>query len=330
MLSRLTRPAALLTASLCGLAVLAGCGDAPDEKTAKGFDAVSISGTVGETPEIDWKARVASGSTETAVIEEGDGPVLEEGDMVLTNIAISNDVTKDVTFDTYGEEGAVLLEVGAEKEPVQVIDLMTELINQEIEPGTTTVGTRIAAVVDVEDEWETNIALALTPLGIGNEDGIVVVADLDAVPLDAPEGEKQAAPRWAPEIVEKDGKITALDSSGQPEPDAAAKDLTQATLVTGTGDVVEKNDLIVVNYIGQVWDGDKPFDSSYQNDAPATFTIGVGAVVKGWDEGLVGKTVGSRVLLRIPPKLGYGKEGQGEDIPGNSTLYFVIDILAAG
>lgn len=330
MPSRLTRPAALATVTLCALAVLTACGDdEPGAKTAAGFDAVEISGEVGEVPEIDWKAMLKSGKAEVEVVEEGDGPVLEEGDRVVTNIAVSNDVNQEISFDTYGDEGALLLEVGSDAEPTKVVDLLTELIGQGIEPGETTVGTRIAAVVDVKEEWEPNVALALTPFGVGNEDGIVVVADLEAVPLDGPEGERKAAPRWAPEIVEKKGEPTALDSSGQPEPDAKSKELTQAVLVEGTGPVVEKGDLLVADYIGQVYAGDKPFDNGFSRDEPSTFTIGVGGVVKGWDEGLVGKTVGSRVLLRIPPKLGYGKEGQGEDIPPNATLYFIVDILAA-
>jgi len=330
VLSRLTRPAALFSASMCALAVLTACGDDSSEgETAAGFDAVSISGPVGELPEIDWKANLESGDTETQVVEEGDGAVVEEGDKVLVNLAVSNDVSKDVTFDTYGDQGALMLEVGVDTEPQQVVELMTELISREIEPGTTTLGTRIAAVVDVEEEWEPNVGLALTPLGVGNEDGMVVVADLEAVPLDGPQGKTAAAPNWAPRIVMTKGEPSALDSSGLPEPDPKAKKIAKAVLIEGTGPVVEKGDLMIANYIGQIYAGDKPFDTSYGKKAPGTFTIGVGGVVKGWDDGLVGAKVGSRVLLRIPPGLGYGKEGQGEDIPPNSTLYFIVDILAA-
>lgn len=330
MLSRLTRPAALATVSLCALAALTACGDeAPEEETAEGFDAVSVSGPVGETPEIDWKAMLEPGETQVEVLEEGDGPALEDGDQVLTNIAISDDFAQEISFDTFGDEGALLLEVGSEKEPTQVIDLVTNLITDEIEPGTTTVGTRIAATVDAEEEFG-ELALNLAQLGIGNEDGFVVVADFEALPLDGPEGKTKRAPDWAPEIVEKKDEITGLDSSGLPEPDPKAKELTQAVLVEGTGPVVEKGDLLVADYIGQVWNGDKPFDNGFTRDDPSTFTIGVGAVVDGWDEGLVGKKVGSRVVLQIPPKLGYGKQGNPDaGIKADDTLYFVIDILAA-
>ncbi len=330
MLSRLTRPAALPAALLCALATLAACGDdAPDEKTAAGFDAVSVSGPVGEVPEVDWKALLKPGKTESEVVEEGDGPVLEEGDKVLTNFAVSTDVGEDVSFETYSNQSGVLLDVGSEAEPAQITDLMTGLINKEIDPGTTTVGTRIALAVDAKEEFG-DVALNLSSLGIGNEDGFVLVADLEAVPLAGPKGKTSPAPQWAPDIVVKKGKPTALDSSDQPEPDPKSKELLKALLIEGTGPVVEKGNQIVANYIGQVYGGKEPFDNGFSRPDPSVFGIGVGAVVKGWDEGLVGVKVGSRVLLRIPPELGYGKEGNGETIPPNSTLYFVVDILAVG
>ena len=328
MLSRLTRPAALATVSLCALAALTACGDdAPEEETASGFDAVEVSGPVGQEPEVEWDAMLEPGETQAEVVEEGDGPALEDGDKVLTNFAISNDVEQDVSFETYSDKG-LLLEVGSETEPTQVLELMTQLITDEIEPGTTTVGTRIALAVDAEEEFG-DLALNLAPLGIGNKDGFVLVADLSAVPLDGPEGKSRPAPRWAPELVVKKGKPTALDSSGLPEPDPKAEELGKAVLVEGSGAVVEDGDQIVVDYIGQVYDGDKPFDNGFTRPDPTIFKIGEGAVIDGWDQGLVDVKVGSRVLLRVPPKLGYGKKGQGEDIPGGSTLYFVVDVLAA-
>ena len=74
-----------------------------------------------------------------------------------------------------------------------------------------------------------------------------------------------------------------------------------------------------------------PFDANFSSGQPTSFTIGTGAVIKGWDQALVGKAVGSRVLLSIPPDLGYGEEGNKDaGITGTDTLYFVIDILAAG
>ncbi len=87
--------------------------------------------------------------------------------------------------------------------------------------------------------------------------------------------------------------------------------------------------MIVANYLGQVFDAKKPFDESYSGE-PVAFPIGLGNVIKGWDQALVGQTVGSRVILAIPAKLGYGTKGSPQaGIEGGDTLYFVVDILAA-
>jgi peptidylprolyl isomerase len=328
VLHRLRRPAVLVL-PLLWAATLAACGDdAAPVETARGFDAVSVSGEPGKVPEIEWKAMLEPGDKQVEVLEEGDGPVLEKGDKVLVNWAVSDEYTQAVTNETYGaDQPALELEVGAEpaSPPPAPVDLLTTLVNEQIEPGTTKVGTRIAMTVDADSEWGDDEALepyvlSLAQYGIGNEDGFVIVADLAATPL--------PGPGWAPRVVQQKGKPTALDTKGLPEPDAKSKKLAKAVVVQGTGPAVEKGDLVVVNYLGQVWGGAKPFDESFSKEPFAT-PIGLGSVVKGWDQGLVGVPVGSRVLLRIPPALGYGDQAQGEAIPANSTLYFVIDVLAA-
>jgi peptidylprolyl isomerase len=333
---RVRRPAALTSAVLISLATLSACGDDPaPEESAAGFDAVSVSGPVGETPEIEWKAMLDSGEKQVEVVEEGDGTEIADGDKVLVNYAISDEYTQEITLDTFGEDQPALsVEVGAEDvPPAAPADLLTDLLVDAIEPGMKT-GTRIAMTVDAKEEWSDPAlepyVLQLAQVGIGNEDGFVLVGDLEAVPLAGPEGKSKPAPGWAPKIVQSKGKPTSLDSSGLPEPDPKAKKITKAILIQGTGPVVEKGDLLVANYIGQVHGGDQPFDESYSGGQPRDFPIGVGQVVKGWDQGLVGVKVGSRVLLRIPPSLGYGKQGNPQaGIKGTDTLYFVIDVLAA-
>ena len=112
-------------------------------------------------------------------------------------------------------------------------------------------------------------------------------------------------------------------------PDAAPPaDLVVQVLVPGTGEVVEAGDDIEVNYLGQSWGGGV-FDNSYDRRSTITFGIGVGQVIGGWDEGLVGQQVGSRVLLSIPSHLGYGDRGVPQaGIRGGDTLVFVVDIVS--
>ena len=110
-------------------------------------------------------------------------------------------------------------------------------------------------------------------------------------------------------------------------------ELVVEVLAEGEGPEVQAGEFLVANYLGQTWEpgeGGEPnvFDNSYDRGQPAGFGIGSGSVIPGWDEGLVGQTVGSRVLLVIPPEQGYGEEGTPDgSIPPDSTLVFVIDIL---
>ena len=111
-------------------------------------------------------------------------------------------------------------------------------------------------------------------------------------------------------------------------PDAPApRGLHVAVLESGTGPTIQAGREIEVNYHGQIWDGDV-FDSSFRRGEPTSFPIGVGMVIQGWDQGIVGKSVGSRLLISIPPEKGYGVGGNPRaGIKGADTLVFVVDLL---
>ncbi len=97
-------------------------------------------------------------------------------------------------------------------------------------------------------------------------------------------------------------------------------------VIMGTGDEAVSGDRVTVNYTGKFVDG-KVFDTSLApRNEPFQFTLGVGMVIKGWDEGIVGMKVGGKRILSIPPELGYGAEDYSI-IPGNSTLIFEVDLL---
>ena len=98
----------------------------------------------------------------------------------------------------------------------------------------------------------------------------------------------------------------------------------QDTLV-GTGDIAGAGDRVTVHYTGRFIDG-TIFDSSLTRGEPFQFILGVGQVIKGWDDGVAGMRVGGKRILSVPPELGYGANDYGP-IPGGSTLIFEIELL---
>ncbi|GAA3823708.1 FKBP-type peptidyl-prolyl cis-trans isomerase [Nocardioides panacisoli] len=327
------RALALLAAPALAL-TLTACGGSPSEDTEKGFDAVSISGDVGSTPTFDWKGMLEPQKAETKVVTEGDGTTLQKGDGVLVNIAISNDYTQNVNYDTFGaDEAGVEITVGQSAQPQKAIDLVAQLVADQIEAGKTKIGTRIEGVASVDQEWP-DYATNLVDIGVGNKDGIAFVADLESTVRSGPTPKPVHPAAWAP-TLEKDDKGVpfGLDSSGLPKPDLKAKDVKVTTLLRGNGPKVAKGDITVVNYLGQTWGGEEAFDESYSkgqtlavNIAPATKGGGT-TVIKGWSDALVGVPVGSRIIVEVPPAEGYGSKGQPPTINGDDILYFVIDVL---
>ena len=102
-------------------------------------------------------------------------------------------------------------------------------------------------------------------------------------------------------------------------------------LIEGTGREVKKGQTVRVTYTGALLKDGSVFDSSASRPEQAYFDFPIGGqqVIKGWDNGLVGQKVGSRVLLVIPPADGYGTAGSPPKITGTDNLVFVVDILAA-
>jgi FK506-binding protein 14 len=90
--------------------------------------------------------------------------------------------------------------------------------------------------------------------------------------------------------------------------------------------VARNGDMCSMHYVGTLESGEK-FDSSYDRSEPFKFQIGVGQVIKGWEEGVLGMCVGEKRKLIVPPALGYGDQGAGDIIPGGATLYFEVELI---
>nr|WP_281365592.1 FKBP-type peptidyl-prolyl cis-trans isomerase [Nocardioides panzhihuensis] len=165
-------------------------------------------------------------------------------------------------------------------------------------------------------------------MGIGNHDTLLVVVDVVKAAADKTPHDVDASE--LPKVVEKNGKPTGFDFTGIAKP--KSDDVLKRAIVTeGDGEEITTDQTVTANYLGMTYGAKKPFDESFSKEA---VPFALNQVVPGWTNGLEGVKVGSRVLLQIPPELGYGAEekpGQGgtPGIPANSTLYFVIDVIKA-
>jgi peptidylprolyl isomerase len=103
--------------------------------------------------------------------------------------------------------------------------------------------------------------------------------------------------------------------------------LKTTTLIAGQGPAVQAGQTINVNYVGVTYADGKEFDSSWRRSQALSFQVGAGRVIKGWDQGLIGVRVGSRVQLDIPGALAYGDHPSGGQPAG--ALRFIVDVLSA-
>ncbi|MGF1428748.1 FKBP-type peptidyl-prolyl cis-trans isomerase [Kitasatospora sp. LaBMicrA B282] len=164
-------------------------------------------------------------------------------------------------------------------------------------------------------------------IGVGKDETVVFVLDImAAVPQDSVVTGTVTPPPANQPQVKDNGKAapTITVPAGVPAPTS----LQTTVLVKGDGKPVQSGQTVLVQYTGVLYSNGQQFDSSWSHGGAQALQVGTGSVIAGWDQGLVGQPVGSRVLLVIPPSLGYGATAQS-GIPANSTLVFVIDILEA-
>lgn len=254
--------------------------------------------------------------TARSTVEEGDGAEVEDGQNVEVNYLAINGATGDTVESTY-EAGTTV------RIPLANPDLLPAFLDQL--PGAT-VGESLVLAMTAEDGFGLEGAEAL---GVGPQDSLVFYIDiLDAsTPLTQAEGEEVTdLPEGLP-TVEADGVEPAVITI--PEGEDPPTDLTVQPLIEGEGATVEGGQTVSVNYTGVSWDTGEQFDSNLAMETPTPFSfpLGQGQVIPGWDEGLVGQPVGSRVLMVIPPDMAYGTDG-GHELAGQ-TLVFVVDILDA-
>jgi FKBP-type peptidyl-prolyl cis-trans isomerase len=317
------RAAALAFIPLLAAVAVAGCGSSSSSKPAAAassdsYKSVTVTGAYGKAPKVTIPKVLGTGSLLTKTLIQGAGTKLTSADGMIGNYVAYDwsGKTSKLLGSSYSQ-GAQSLVVGS-----LLPGLETALVGQKL-------GSRVLAVIPPKDAFGTS---GNTTEGIGATDTLVFVIDMNSTfgTKSVPGKQATAGGGALPTVTPPAANSTAGPTIKIPAKTTAPKTLQVKTLIKGTGAVVKKGQDLAVQYTGVIWRTGKVFDSSWSRNMPLTTVIGEGQVIPGWDKGLVGKTVGSRVLLSIPPADGYGSAGASTaGIKGTDTLVFVVDILAA-
>jgi hypothetical protein len=317
---RTSAPAIALTAAL--LVSLAGCSTVASEACTSivpagaqaGF--VDATGAVLTAPDVTFPTPLTSAGPQRAVLVAGEGPIATAGRIVDFEASLFDGETGNlITASAYDPEGAPLRRTAGSG-----LDLLADLVQ------CTRPGSRLAATATIAEVFG---AGQLDPaLGLGDDDPVVLVIDIESTHLAQASGAPQLGASGVPAVV-----TTPQGQPGITIPDQAPSDeLISHVLVRGDGATIAEGDRAVLHYTGVVWETGAVFDSSWDRGSAVTFTIASfltdpSGVVPGLAEALIGTTVGSRVVVVIPPALGYPEGQSPATIPPGSTMVFVIDLL---
>ena len=275
---------------------------------------IAVSGAFGAKPTVTIPKIDPPASLQVHQLITGHGTLVAKGDLAvadLTAYSWNGTTTKKISEISTGKPQA--LTVGS-----TISGLDKSLAGSRV-------GSRLLITIPPKDGFGSK---GNSSLGVTGKDSLVFVVDVLG------SYQKTASAHGTPQVVPGTGLPTVGTSSAGSAPPvhipqtAPPTTLRVQTLIRGTGPVVKKGKLLVAQYEGVIWRTGKVFDSSWKRSAPTGFQVGTGQVIKGWDDGLVGKRVGSRVLLVVPPADGYGAPGDSAaGINGTDTLVFVVDIV---
>ena len=298
--------------SLAALA-LTGCGSSsPTAANA----AVTATGAFDTQPTVTIPAEQASGALEVKTLHHGTGPVVTSTEALVANYAV------------YIWSGTTHKEAQSTYKSLPALFAGRLLPGLQLALRNQTIGSRVLAVIPPKDGYGSR---GNTQGGVKPTDTLVFVIDvLKAFAANATASGTTVSHggNGLPTVTPGSPPNVTIPKS---KPPAA---LTSTTLIQGTGAKVTTGQYVIVQYVGANWRTGKVFDASWSHGDPFGFVIGVpaaqGGVITGWNTGLLGKKIGSRVMLTIPPKDGYGATGNAQaGIKGTDTLVFVVDILGS-
>ena len=310
---------ALIVIPLLAGAVLAGCGSSKPAASASSSAAnssVTATGSFNQTPTVTIPKAKAGSQLTVKTLIHGSGTTLTKSEALAANFVLYfwDGTSSSLKASTYTSRPTL---IAGQMLP----GLASALLGQKV-------GSRVLAVIPPSEAYGTS---GNAQLGITGSTTLVFVIDvLKAYPdtAAAAGSQESAGGGTLPTVSAKAGSAPVLTFPSSSPPSA----LVVKTLIKGNGPAITKGDYVVAQYVGYIWRTRKSFGSSWTSGSPFGFVIGASPaqVIPAWDKGLVGQTVGSRVMLSVPPSQGYGSSGQSQaGIKGTDTLVFVVDIIDA-
>lgn len=281
------------------------------------LDGITVTGgPTGAAPTVTLASAPVSVSTTTRrILTPGTGALSTPDSVVKSELTLVLGKDGKLLDTTYGQGGPQSFALSDTTTIKGLIAGLTGVQN----------GSRVLLVIPPGDAFGSS---GRTDLGVSGTDNLVLVADVTAVttPLKRAEGTEVPPAAGLPTVTfdAAAGPTITVPAGATPPADTVVQ-----PLIAGTGAAVASGQSVLVHYTGVLWKDGSVFDSSWTRGAPASFPVGRGQVVKGWDTALVGATVGSRLLVLVPPKDGYGDAGRPPTISGTDTMVFVIDVLGA-
>jgi peptidylprolyl isomerase len=277
-------------------------------------DGLKVAGVVGRQPTVTIPGSSPSGKLKVETLREGKGPKVTDGDLVVANYVGYrwNGGDHKLVASSYEAGRPAMFPYGR---------LVTGL-NKALEGQRP--GGRVLAVIPPSQGYGPS---GYAPWQIGAGDSMVFVLDVIATYHNGASAQGRPQSQSDPALPQ----VTADSTPTMRIPAAAPpRRLRIKTIVEGGGPPVQAHQLVVFHDLGQVWRTGKVFESTRGRGRPDSVVAGASQMIKGWDQAVVGQRVGSRVLVVIPPKDGYGAKGHAASgIKSNDTLAFVIDVLAA-
>ncbi len=272
-------------------------------------DSIEVSSEPLTKPTVSFASPITAESIQSRVVIEGDGEVFTGRNMIEFEFAGYNGGTGELLQETeFDGKNPAPGFFG----PDSVPNFCSALVGAKE-------GSRIVAIFPAKDAHD---GRGVENLGIGPDDSFVFIFDLSRVYLEKAEGSSVAPEAGMPAVVTTPEGVPGITIPNTDAPE----ELRLAQLIKGEGETVVSGDNVTMHYSGFLWDGGTKFDSSWDKGSPAQFVVAPGQLIEGFLSAVVGQTVGSRVVVVIPPALGYGEQASST-IPANSTLVFVIDIL---